>query len=581
MPIHTILGFLLVASLPAQVNQLATSGDGRVLLLHTNFRLQTESDAGSRGKIYGWFDGQWIRLAAISDNGSYLVQLPDVIDPFISADAKTYGWQVRGGSHLPLAPAYLNSEIHGVEVPPGFPGGWFWISSNGRYVTGADLFGQPPKYLDSATGEVSIIPGNYPGRPIFNQPTNDGSVLLANWYRNESGDWAARAGLSLWKPGQDPTPICSPNGASFPVISPTGGRLAFERAGEPGPNSSMRSLVVSDSQTCEEIEIASTSVPLQNGEAYWPVWDVSGTKLLYRTFDGENQPTTISVWEFASRTSRVILTNPEGFTEAKLSAGGDVVWAVTTANRLLRLELSSGTTSEILPAMGSPIESTNNDPRFSGVPGSAMFIRGKGFNRTQMVFDGDAHYLVSDATPEGVWVQIPWRFASSPLTKQRLLIRSPNSPFEAVIDVQIAAGVSPQIVTWTDAATSRAYAKAYHEDFRSLVTPLNPAYPGETVHVQMTGLGPIDQSVPTGEPGTSSPPAYPLTPLSCTFGNEHSPPIPLPFVAYAPGQVGFYRADVTIPFNAAHGEIILTCAMRDSFGARKTGAVIPTISALP
>jgi hypothetical protein len=90
-PIVAILGFLLASSLPAQVSQLATSGDGRVLLLHTSFRLQSEPDLGSRSKIYSWVDGQWIRLAAVSDAGSYLSQLPDVRGPFLSSDAKVYG----------------------------------------------------------------------------------------------------------------------------------------------------------------------------------------------------------------------------------------------------------------------------------------------------------------------------------------------------------------------------------------------------------------------------------------------------------------------------------------------------------
>src|SRR5712692_1836264 len=56
-------GFLLCAALQAQVEQLATSGDGRVLLFHSRFRLQTETDLGPLGKIYRWQDGQWTRLA--------------------------------------------------------------------------------------------------------------------------------------------------------------------------------------------------------------------------------------------------------------------------------------------------------------------------------------------------------------------------------------------------------------------------------------------------------------------------------------------------------------------------------------
>ena len=62
-------GFLSGAALRAQVEQLATSGDGHVLLFHSRFRLQTEPDLGLQGKIYRWQDGEWTRLVAARDEG--------------------------------------------------------------------------------------------------------------------------------------------------------------------------------------------------------------------------------------------------------------------------------------------------------------------------------------------------------------------------------------------------------------------------------------------------------------------------------------------------------------------------------
>src|SRR5258708_36421558 len=108
-----------------------------------------------------------------------------------------------------------------------------------------------------------------------------------------------------------------------------------------------------------------------------PVWDTSGTKLIYRTFDDQLQPATISLWEAATGESRVILTSAEGFSSAVISGDGRIVWAVTSTNRLLRLDLFTGLTDVILAPLGSGGAA---DP---GVPGAAILIRGVGFTKTQ------------------------------------------------------------------------------------------------------------------------------------------------------------------------------------------------------
>src|ERR1700716_748 len=88
--------FLSGAAVQAQVEQLATSGDGRVLLFHSRFRLQVETDLGSQGKIYRWQDRTWTRLAAAPDIG-FAVSPPDVFSPFLSTDGNVVGWQVNVG----------------------------------------------------------------------------------------------------------------------------------------------------------------------------------------------------------------------------------------------------------------------------------------------------------------------------------------------------------------------------------------------------------------------------------------------------------------------------------------------------
>ena len=82
LAVALLCGFLSSAALQAQVEQLATSGDGNVLLFHSRFRLQTETDLGLQGKIYRWQEGQWTRVAAAQDIGP-AASPPDVFSPFL------------------------------------------------------------------------------------------------------------------------------------------------------------------------------------------------------------------------------------------------------------------------------------------------------------------------------------------------------------------------------------------------------------------------------------------------------------------------------------------------------------------
>lgn len=142
-----------------------------------------------------------------------------------------------------MGPAIINSEIYGVQLPPGFPDGWNWISSNGRYVTADGLFAKMPMHLDTWTGVLSIMPGTPIAKPLTNYPTNDGSAILSGyWQVDEDGKWEFHPGYWFWKPGLDPVSIFSETDAQSLVISPTGRRFAFKRVQELGPQNFLHTL---------------------------------------------------------------------------------------------------------------------------------------------------------------------------------------------------------------------------------------------------------------------------------------------------------------------------------------------------
>jgi uncharacterized protein (TIGR03437 family) len=578
-----LLWLLLLGSFPgvaiqAQVEQLATSGDGRVLLFHTRFRLQSEPDLVSYGNIYRWQDGEWTRVATAPDTGFH-ISPPDVFGPFLSTDAKVIGWQTATGCtlcQLVIAPPF-SSVVAGADLPPRFPRGTLRMSANGRYFTGdTNPFGGA-KYLDAATGAISDVPVDLFARLLVREVSNDGTVLLLITAPNDPEQFNAPGTLSLWIPGSDRRPIYSENRVYDPTIAANGGRVAFEAVVEGGPDDDRRTLMVLDTQSGEFLSIASmpyADYRAVRGSFAKPVWDASGTKLIYRTFDDQVQPVSISLWDAATRTNRVLVTSSEGFPSAVISGDGTIVWAVTSTNRLLRLDLPTGLTDEILPPLGSVERASDG-----GVPGSALLIRGTGVTKSQTAFDGEVAFPLVDATAEGLWVQIPWEYTWAPGTHQ-VVIRSQGNPFEAVVSVPVATTVEPRIALWKDPATGTRYAKAVHEDFQSLVTPASPARAGETVHVYLTGLGALDQPLPTGAPGPLAPLLHPLVQLYCRLDANPALPMQMSYLGYAAGMIGIYQADLTIPDNVAQGNHTLYCGVPEPNFTGYTGsATLSTISA--
>ncbi|HYL74005.1 MAG TPA: hypothetical protein VEU96_07345 [Bryobacteraceae bacterium] len=568
-----VLLFFSGGALRAQVEQLATSGDGHTLLFHTRFRLQSETELGSTGKIYRFQDGQITRVAVAPDIG-FAISPTDYFGPFLSTDGSVVGWQINIGCGLCqiiVAPP-LSSQISGVSFPAGFPRGTVRMSPNGRYFTADDYPFRGPQYLDASTGAVADIPVDLFARPIVREVADNGTTLLLITPSQDPVQYTAPDTLSLWKPGADPQPVYSENRVFGPTISGNGARIAFESVVDGGPNDDQRTLLVMDTQTLQQIQVA--SMPSKDYRALFdsfshPRWDQSGTKLIYRTFDDQPQPVAISLWDAGTQTSSVILNNSEGFADAVISGDGSTVWAGTNNNRLLQLNLATGATDEILPPLGS----IGNGADTTGIAGSALFLQGAGFTTSQTVLDGSVQLPIVAVEPQGLWVQIPWEYAPARQENHKLLIRSQDNPFEALASITVSPGIQPYLPRWIDPATLGQYAKAVHQDFQSLVTPANPTHPGEVVHVYLTGLGPLDHPLPTGAPGPLDPLSHPVTPLSCSLGGNPLIPMEILDVTYAVGLVGIYQADIRIPDTIPSGSPTLFCSSPATPGFNTTAHI--------
>ena len=113
------------------------------------------------------------------------------------------------------------------------------------------------------------------------------------------------------------------------------------------------------------------------------------------------------------------------------------------------------------------------------------------------------------------------------------------------------AATSPSIFSFH--GTGYGPGAILHADYRP-VTEQDPAAPGETVTIFLTGLGALDPPVADGAPGPGPPFSLVTDPnLRVFFGSEVGEIV---FAGAAPGAVGLYQIDVRIPSSVFSGAAI-------------------------
>ena len=525
---HIGLGVILAACSWGQILEIAATADGREVLLATSFR-----PAGEGGRenvrqrlIRGGRDGAWRTLAPTAEDPIVPGYYSDLI---LSGDGKIASFRRHPACTFRCMFVFPTREIVGVELADPLPSlDSVRLSANARFmlVVGQDAQAfrvvrlydlRDRRYVDLRRERVGLaIPGSDEGRFAV---TDRGEVLLS-----ENGQLFL---LDAELRRTDPFPE-KPAAAAW--LAGAGTRLIYAVVGE---------------QVEYRLRERNTSVD----------------RLLFAVPKDSQQPVNISisaderrlVYSVRGEAKRIELATGEMFDlgpvaisgqrTALVTADGESVIVVRPDQRVERQRLSTGERETLAPAFGD-VELD----RGVAAPGSLWRLRSEAFAKlpdTYRLSTASAPVPVAEIVGrDEVLFQVPWE---QPVNRALQLVLSKREhPWELVLEELTVLTLAPRFAL----NGPRGAIKASHEDFRGLVTPEDPARPGETIHTYLFGLGPVTPEVATGEK-SPDPPALIRAEARCFLATPGlgrlGPAASVPFAGMMPGFVGVYQMDVTLP----------------------------------
>lgn len=544
-----ILIGLFALSLRAQFDSLATTDDGSTLLFQSAWRLAGSNDT-NLPKIFRWDATGFSQIFSPPYTG--LAQPPYESAPFLSGDGKISGYVAYAGcSGAACSSRQPMLVLNGATAPAGIsPAAGIQVSQNGRFLAAGTTV------ADLSTGKVSdVAPGDLAaGRGLGN---NGG--LLTMTLMQQFIIHSAALKLSS-KPG---VVIVTAPVVLGAAMSAAENRVVYEIWSDgAATNDQLWSYDVGTGQSTKLVEI-----PLHSAvgfSRFQPSLSNDGSRLLYRRQRSDGGWEAV-VQDFSAGSTTVIAQILPSSGNMVITGDGKSAWVHRVDGKLVRVAIDSLQATEV-PGRHAWISLNEGAP----VPGSYHHLYGGGFAvdatygpppDLAVDLEGVSVPLVSANTGE-LDVQIPWQvvpsahFPSRPMT-----LHNSSSPFESVVqlDLETAAPVFERTGVPMDGEREIVVA---HQDFHGLVTMADPAAPGEIVHAYMTGLGAVQPTPPTGSAPTVlssvsipplcwvQPPGRPQETASVTFAG------------LAPGMIGIYQVDISIPSDIAAALVTLSCVQQ-------------------
>jgi uncharacterized protein (TIGR03437 family) len=109
---------------------------------------------------------------------------------------------------------------------------------------------------------------------------------------------------------------------------------------------------------------------------------------------------------------------------------------------------------------------------------------------------------------------------------------------------------APSVFRTGTAGPETGLATIVRSENSQIVTPTNPIHPGDTITIFATGLGRTTPVVDAGIPAPSNPSSTALIPPVVTLGGSQ---LNTTFAGLAPGQIGVYQINATVPAKVPEG----------------------------
>jgi uncharacterized protein (TIGR03437 family) len=554
----------LVLPLSAQFTDLVTTRGGNELYFSSPLRLRgtTEFDTPKIFRYTSAFD--LIQQPATSNE--YLVEPEVSADGTVIGYTATYPFECSHTVCYTLTPPPESAVIPGIKIPHdplAYLIGRLRLSRDGQSAIvccGKIAPRTEPKLVNLATGAVVDLKGFDAigdGRQALGQSSDGSTVVLLINHQNIP---------VLYTAGK----ITELHFAHTPILArmSADGRTFVYEAADPGGRYEL--LVHHAGTGAEETLQIGPPVPqVVRGPAptYFQPW-ISDDGMSVLFLAGASGPvpqqafiqsTNGSGFRQLSKSSDV----SEGVNIATLSGDGSLTYAGTPNGRILRISVPSGKIDEISGA--TPQLMTLQ----TVAVGSVTWVLGAALSdgsHPKMTV-GDREAPVISAQPSLVKFQIPWEIPADKPAEIRLEF-GPAPPFESVLTVTTAtvnaAFLTPPVVAFKNSSFPNGL--AYHQDFRSFVTPFNPAQPGEIIHFYMSGFGPVTNPLATGQKTPSSGPLHKaIYPPICgvPLTGFVTVAAPLRFAGLAPGYVGLYQLDLEVPNGLVNADSPLGCSFPD------------------
>jgi minor extracellular serine protease Vpr len=307
--------------------------------------------------------------------------------------------------------------------------------------------------------------------------------------------------------------------------------------------------------------VASNLIPIY-GDAYdGTVGDT--TYVLFKLVDNNGLPVANSLSRFqASGGAQIVgattITNSYGIAEAEVFVGVTPGPYTITATSGGQRYVFTGTTRPV-PLVQSIANAATAAAGSPVAPGSFIAVFGSNLSDVSAVASTARLPLAIDnvivsfdvpasgstaaisvpghltfASPGQVNVQVPWELAGQPLAQLKVAIDYTYSNV-------LAVALSDYAPAFFEAAPGQVSALDLNNN---LIGPANPALRGQIVQIYANGLGPVANTPASGDPASTTQFSATSTTPTVTIGGAYAP---VAFCGLAPGLVGLYQINVTVP----------------------------------